>query len=102
MDEKSIPWSVNAEKKFYDFSLDEWFSFTNETGLPVIHAMQNPNQVALYADSQYRGPFVRLGVGEYDENDLIEIGFIQAFSLMVPIDMKITLYNQNGFQGASR
>lgn len=102
LDAKNIPWSVNAQKKYYDFELNEWFYITNETGLPVIHALQNPYEAVLYADSNYQGPFIRLGVGEHDEADLIAKGFQQVFSIMVPIDMEVILYSEAGFQGTAQ
>lgn len=50
LDSKNIPWSVNADKKFYDFDENKWFTKTTDAGgLPVIHAMLNPNQIALYS-----------------------------------------------------
>lgn len=48
--------------------------------------MQDPESIALYSENRYGGNFVRLGVGEYDESDLILMGMTQMDSVMVPID----------------
>lgn len=50
LDAKNIPWSVNAGKKFFDYENNEWFTKTTDAGgLPVVHAMLDPNKISLYS-----------------------------------------------------
>ena len=100
LDTKNIPWSVNAGKKFYDYDNNKWFTMTVDAGgLPVIHAMVDPNKISLYSESHYEGSYIRLGVGDYDKADLDALGFTQVFSIMIPIDFQVVLYTEAGFQG---
>ncbi len=60
-----------------------------------------PLQATIYADKDFNGACQDLGVGRYDVGALT-IGDNKLSSLRVPPGLKVTLYEEPGFKGASR
>lgn len=61
----------------------------------------NPLQATIYVDADFNGACQDLGVGRYDLGALT-IGDNKLSSLRVPSGLKVTLYEEAGFKGASR
>ena len=102
---KNMPWSINADNKFYDFFNEKWFTTTetpeNLGGMPVRDAILDPDTISLYTNAGYEGPQLRLAPGEYDYSELAALGFIVANSMMVPFDFKVTIFMEGDFSGSS-
>lgn len=66
---------------------------------PPTECSPGANQVALYADPEYRGACVTLSTGSYDSSSFGGLGNDQAESLRVGANVFATVYKNPGFTG---
>jgi hypothetical protein len=94
-----IPWSINADNKFYDFEKKKWFNEGSLAGIPIRDVILDPNKAALYKLRGYEGDLIRLAPGKYSGEDLSKLGFKDLQSLMVPFDYEINTWATTNFSG---
>lgn len=89
LEDAKIPWSINADNKFYDFVTYDWFLVSDNAGVAVRDAILSPRSACLYSGLNYSGGCLRLAEGSYSRSDLNTRGFVALQSVMVPFGYKL-------------
>jgi hypothetical protein len=84
LEDANIPWSINADNKFYNFENHTWFLTSDTAGIAVRDAILSPRSACLYSGINYAGDCIKLTEGTYSRTDLNGRGFVGVQSLMVP------------------
>lgn len=96
LEDANIPWAINADNKFYDFTGYKWYLTSENAGIAVRDAIISPRSVCLYSGVNYAGICIKLAEGTYTRPNLNSRGFAGVRSLMVPFGYKAILKTKVG------
>jgi hypothetical protein len=98
-----LPWSINADNKFYDYRNKQWYTENPDgAGMAVRDALLDPDTLAIYKAAKYAGGAVRVAPGKYDAADLARLQLGAFGSIMVPFDVEVRVWPEAGFAGAMK